>query len=330
MSALADRHAQTRLRRPAYLPLVLATLPAQISTGLMLWIVQLPFALLGIGPTSLGANVWVPWKPAGSWSALGLAAYALIVCVLGGAMVGARLADRGIARPAPAWAWLAFGASGYAAMALGETGGARLLLAIVLALLTVRLLGYRVDGAPRPWPSRPAAGRWPSRPAAGRAGVVAALLVAAVLALSYSATHAFAQNGSAGAESAALSPGETTVLNVGVDGIVLPARVTGVQLDGRGAGRVAVVRAAAASEVAGRATVAGPVAHALPVWLPARAGTWLAVGIRLLSCPARAVRIDAVTLRYRVLGIATSERIPLWSAERISCRAAAAHAAAGD
>ncbi len=64
MSALADRHAQTGSRRPAYLPLVLATLPAQISTGLMLWIVQLPFALLGIGPTSLGANVWVPWKPA--------------------------------------------------------------------------------------------------------------------------------------------------------------------------------------------------------------------------------------------------------------------------
>jgi hypothetical protein len=325
MSALADRHARTGSRPPAYLPLVLATLPAQLSTGLVLWIVQLPFALLGIGPTSLGANIWVPWEPAGSWSALGLAAYVLIVCILGGAMAGARLADRGIARPAPAWAWLAFGASGYAAMALGETGGARLLLAIVLAPLTVRLLGYRVDGAPRPWPSRLAA---------GRRGLVAALLVAAVLALSYSATHAFAQNGSAGAESAALSPGETTVLNAGVDGIALPARVSGVQLDGRGAGRVAVVRAAAASEqggpVAGRAAVVGPVAHALPVSLPARAGTWLAVGIRLLSCPARAVRIDAVTLRYRVLGIATSERIPLWSAERISCRGAAARAAAGD
>lgn len=317
MSALADRPARTGSRPPGYLPLALATLPAQITAGLVLWTVQLPFALLGIGPTSLGADIWLPWSAGGVWSALGLAAYVLIVCLLGGAIVGARVAYRGIARPAPGWAYLAFGASGYAALALGQSSSARLLLAIVLAPLTLRLFGYRVDGTVRPWPSRLSAGR---RAAAG------ALLAAAALALSYSATHAFAQNGSAGFPSPGLAPGRTTVIDVGLQGIALPARVTGVELDGR-AGALQVVRAAVAGEGgppvgAGASAVPGPVARALPVDLPERAGTWLAIGVRMRGCPVQSARIQAITLRYRVLGIATSERIPLWSAVRIACRGA--------
>jgi hypothetical protein len=315
MSALADGRPRTGSRPPTYLPLVLATLPAQIVTGLVLWTVQLPFALLGIGPSSLGADIWLPWGVDGVWSALGLAAYLLIVCLLGGAMVGARVAQRGIARPAPAWAWLAFGASGYAAVALGQSGSARLLLAIVLAPLTLRLFGYRADGDVR---------RWPSRLSPGRSGAAGALLAAAALALSYSATHAFAQNGSAGSPSSALSPGRTTVIEVGLHGISLPARLTAVELDGR-AGSLRVVRAALAGEggtplhLAGSTAVPGPVARALPVSVPARTGTWLALGIRLRGCPVRSARIDAITLRYRVPGIATSQRIPLWSALRIAC-----------
>jgi hypothetical protein len=319
MSALADDRARTGSRPPTYLPLVLATLPAQIVTGLVLWTVQLPLALLGIGPTSLGADVWLPWGFDGAWSMLGLAGYVLIVCLLGGAMVGARVADRGIACPAPGWAWLAFGASGYAALALGQSGDTRLLLAIVLAPLVLRLFAYRVDGSVR---------AWPSRAAFGRRGAAAALLACAGLALSYSATHAFAQNGSAGSPTLALSPGRTTVIEVGLQGSALPARFTAVDLDGRGARALRVVRAALAGEggaalpTAGASARGGPVVRALPVEVPARTGAWLAIGIRLHGCPARSARVDAITLRYRVLGIATSERISLWNAARIACRAA--------
>lgn len=315
MSALADGHARTGSRPPAYLPLALATMPAQIITGLVLWTVQLPLALLGIGPASLGADIWLPWGIDGAWSASGLAAYVLIVCLLGGAIVGARVAHRGIARPAPGWAWLAFGASGYGALALGQSGGARLLLAIVLAPLTLRLFAYRADGARR---------AWPSRPAFGRGGAALALLAAAALALSYAATHAFAQNGSTGSPAAALSPGRTTVIEVGLQGILLPAQVRAVELDGRRVGALRVVRVALAGE-AGAASAARPAVRALPVDLPARTGSWLAIGIRLRGCPAQSARIAAITLRYRVLGFGTSERIPLWNTVRIACRPAVAH-----
>ncbi|HLI60132.1 MAG TPA: hypothetical protein VKV21_10765 [Solirubrobacteraceae bacterium] len=332
MSALADGRARTGSRPPAYLPLALATLPAQILTGLILWTVQLPLALLGIGPASLGNDVWLPWSLAGVWSALGLAGYVLIVCLLGGALSAARVADHGIARPGPGWAWLAFGASGYGALALGQSPGARLALAVVLAPLTLRLFAYRVDGTRR---------AWPSRPALGRRGAAVALLAGTVLALSYAATHAFAQNGSAGTPSAAVAPGGATVLVVGLQGTVLPAHLTAVTLDGRRIGALQVVRVAlagqfgagpdaggASSGTAGASAVPGPAVRALPVDVPARAGAWVAVGIRLLGCPSRRARIDAITLRYRVLGIATSERVPLWSPARIACRATApAHAA---
>jgi hypothetical protein len=316
MSALADSRARTGSRPPGYGPLLLATLSAQIFTGLALWVVQFPFALLGVAPSSVADSLWLPWGIDGAWSALGIAAYVLIVCVLGGAMVSSRVADRGVARPAPAWAWLAFGAAGYAAIALGHSGGMRLLLAVVLAPLTLRLFAYRLDGGRRPWPSRLSL---------GRRGLAAALAVAVLVALSYSGTHAFTQNGSAGSASPAARSGHTVVLNVGVHGIALPSQITAVDLDGRGAATLRVLRTALTSEQDAPAAtvgrpVTGPVARSLPVRLGAQANGWLAVRFSLRTCPKRSPWIDAITLHYRVLGVATSERIPLWRAVQLVCR----------
>jgi hypothetical protein len=199
-------------------------------------------------------------------------------------------------------------------MALGHSGEARLLLAVVLAPLTMRLCGYRQDGTTRPWPSALSP---------GRRGLAPALLVAAALTLSYSASHAFTQDGGAGVPPPRLFPGQTAVLTVGLHGLALPAQVTAVGLDGRGADAVVVTRAALTSGqtpplLFGGPT--GPIAHGLPVRIPAQTGVWLAIRVRLRTCPARAARIDAITLRYRALGIATSERIPLWSVVRFACR----------
>jgi hypothetical protein len=279
-----------------------------------------------VAPISAAQSLWLPWGVGGWWSALGLAAYVLIVSVVGGSMVARRVEYRGIARPAPAWIWLAFGASGYGAELLGRSGGARLVLAVVLAPLTVRLFAYRVDGSRR---------GWPSRLSLGRRLLSAGLLGAAVLALSYSTTHAFAQDGSAGASSPTLWPGQAMVLDVGLQGIALPSQITAVDLDGRGVGAVSVIRAALTGEGGGRlisdgsSAVTGPVARALPVRVAPRTGTWLAVGLRLHGCPARSPRIDAITIHYRVLGIATSERIALWSSVQVACRGVGAGALSG-
>ena len=319
MSALADGRARAGTRPPRYRSLLAATLAAQITTGLVLWAVQLPFALLGMAPSSVAASLWLPWRIDGAWSALAVAGYVLVVCAVGGWMVAGRVAHRGIARPAPAWAWLAFGAAGYGAMALGHTGGARLLLAIVLAPLTLRLCAYRGDGSLRAWPA-------PLE--SGRRGAVPALLVAVALVLSYSAAHAFWQNGSGGVASATLRPGRTAVIDVGLHAIALPVRITGVALDGPGTAALGVARAAFTSAGSppllgdGPSVLPGPVARALPARLSAGTGAWLAIRIRLLSCPARGARIDAITLSYRVLGITTSQRIPLWSTQAIACRGA--------
>jgi hypothetical protein len=315
MSALADSRARTRSRPPAYGPLLLATLSAQVLTGLALWIVQFPFALLGIAPSSVANSLWLPWRADGAWSGLGVAAYVLIVCVLGGSMVATRVEYRRIARPAAAWAWLAFGAAGYAAIALGHSGGVRLLLAVVLAPLTLRLFAYRIDGTLRPWPS------WLSL---GRRGLAPALAVAVVLALSYSATHAFAQNGSAGSTASSAGSGHAVVLAVGLQGIAVPSQITGVGLDGHGTASLRVLRVALSSEHGGPgATASGPVARSLPMRLQAQANGWLAVRFTVRACPAHSPGVNAITLHYRVLGIATSERIPLWRALQLDCRPAA-------
>lgn len=317
MSALADSRARTGARPPAYGPLLLATLSAQVLTGVALWVVQFPFALLGIAPSSVANSLWLPWRVDGAWSALAIAAYVLIVCVLGGAMVASRVEYRQIARPAAAWAWLAFGAAGYAAIALGHSGGVRLILAVVLAPLTLRLFAYRVDGTRRPWPSRLSL---------GRRGLAPALAGAVVLALSYSATHAFAQNGSAGSTASTAGSGHAVVLAVGLQGIAVPSQITSVRLDGHGTESLHVLRVAlgAESDGAGETSAAeGPVARSLPVRLQAQSGGWLAVRFTVRSCPVHSPRIDAITLHYRVLGIATLERIPLWRELQLDCRAAA-------
>lgn len=57
--------------------------------------------------------------------------------------------------------------------------------------------------------------------------------------------------------------------------------------------------------------------------LRAQSGGWLAVRFTVRACSGHSPRIDAITLRYRVLGIATSERIPLWRELQLDCRAAA-------
>jgi hypothetical protein len=316
MSALADSRARTGSRPPAYGPLLLATVSAQVLTGLALWIVQFPFALLGIAPSSVANSLWLPWRVDGAWSGIGVAAYVVIVCVLGGAMVARRVEYRRIARPAAAWSWLAFGAAGYAAIALGHSGGVRLVLAVILAPLTLRLFAYRVDGTRRPWPSCLSL---------GRRGLAPALAGAVVLALSYSATHAFAQNGSAGSTASAAGSSHAVVLAVGLQGIAVPSQITGVALDGHSTTALRVLRVALSSERGGPGTSAaapGPVARSLPVRLQAQSGGWLAVRFTVRSCPAHTPRIDAITLRYRVLGIETSERIPLWRELQLDCRAA--------
>ena len=316
MSALADSRARTGSRPPAYGPLFVATLSAQILTGLALWVVQFPFALIGIAPSSVADSLWLPWHVDGPWSGVGLAAYVLIVCVLGGALVASRVEYRRIARPAPAWAWLSFGAAGYAAIALGHSGPVRLALAVVLAPLTLRLFAYRGDGSRRPWPRRLSL---------GARGLVPTLALAVVAALSYSTTHAFAQNGSAGSTASTAGSGHAVVLAVGLQGIALPSQITAVGLDGRGASALRVLRVAlsgdrtAASAAGTGGTVVGAVARSLPVDLRAQTDSWLAVRFTVRSCPSRSPHVDAVTLHYRVLGIATSERIPLWRGLQLDC-----------
>jgi hypothetical protein len=318
MSALAHSRARTGSRPPAYGPLVLATLSAQILTGLALWVVQFPFALLGIAPSSAAESLWVPWSADGLWSGLGVAAYVLIVCVLGGSMVARRVECRKIDRPAAGWAWLAFGAAGYAAIALGHSSAIRVVLAVVLAPLTLRLLAYRVDGARRPWPSRLSPG-W--------RGLAPALVAAVALVFSYSATHAFAQNGSAGS-AASVGSHHAVILNVGLRAIALPSQITSVSLDGHNTRALRVLRAALSGE-SGAPGATSALAGGLPARLRARTNGWLAVRFIVRSCTAHIPTVDAITLHYRVLGIATSERVPLWRGLQLDCKPAAA-ATAGD
>ena len=115
------------------------------------------------------------------------------MCVVAAWFVGGSVERCGFNRPAAGWLRIAIAISGYGAMALGQTVGARVLYAVVLGAMVVRVLVFVADGNARSWP-------W----SLGRRVQVLVALLAMLVGASYGVTHAFAADGSGGSYS---SPG---------------------------------------------------------------------------------------------------------------------------
>lgn len=304
MSALArSPRALDGWRRPSLFGLLAAVLGGEVMGAVTLWVISVILAIPGIAPFG-GAQrwVWLPWQIDGLWALLGAIGWGYLVCTLVAALVADRVERRGYGRPAAAWLRIAIAISGYGAMAVGRTAATHVFVAIVAGAVVIRLVVFNLDGSPRAW-------RWVMP---RRARVVSAI-AAALVALSYSATHAFAGDGDGGTYGSGTiitHLGHTETISVGLSQIRLPVDITGATFTGPGAAHVRV-----SSLSLGMGFPTGPLR--LPYRLGAGRSLWIDATVRLTSCGD--VTVNSLKLRYTVLGIATSESIPLQQPLSMGC-----------
>jgi hypothetical protein len=304
MSALARfPRALDDCRRPSLFGLLRAVLAGEVLGAVMLWVISIVLAIPGIAPFGGDQRwVWLPWQIDGLWALVGALGWGYLVATLVARLVTDSIERRGYGRPAAVWLRFAIAISGYGAMAVGHTAAAHVFVAVVGAAAVIRLLVFNLDGSPRPW-------RWAVPRRARLAGVIAAALIA----LSYSATHAFAGDGSGGSYATGTiltHVGQTETVSVGLSEIRLPVDVTAATFSGPGSAHLRVSSLGLGMDDS----------HALrlPYRLGAGKGLWISATVKLTSCANATV--NTFKLGYTVLGIATSESIPLQQPLSLSCR----------
>jgi hypothetical protein len=218
---------------------------------------------------------------------------------------------------------IAIAISGYGAMAVGHTAAAHVFAAVVAGAALTRLIAFRKDGSARRWP-------W----AMSSRMRVGAALVALLVALSYSALHPFAADGDGGTYAGGITYAPlrlTELVDVGLSESRFPVTINSVTLTGPGVAHVRLwpallnlgsLNASVPAELrhlpGGPRTFDGYGSRRLPFHLPASEQLWLTVQVRLISCGD--VSLNTLKLRYTVLGIATSQTIPLQSPLTLRCR----------
>lgn len=170
MSALAPApRAFAAWRRPSLFRLLAAVLAGEVVGAVVLWCAAIVLSVLGLAPIG-GAQhwFWLPWTVNGVWALAGAIGWGYMVCCLIARLVAERIERRGYGRPAAGWLRVAIAISGYGGMAVGDTGGAHVLAAVVGGAAVIRLVAFNLSGSLRAWRWTPARRACPIRRALAR------------------------------------------------------------------------------------------------------------------------------------------------------------------
>ena len=326
MSVVAESGLRTfRQRRvPSAWGLAWPVFAGEFQAAVVLWAIAIPVALLTLAP--LGGPqewLWLPWRIDGAWALIGGVGWGYLVCAVVAWFVGGSIERRGFDRPAAGWLRIAIAISGYGAMALGHTGGARVLCAVVLGAIVVRVLGFASDGNARTWPWSPGSGvRF------------LAALSATLIGFSYGVTHAFAADGSGGSyvsQATYVRPGQTETIDVGLSHVLFGVEVQSATVTGPHAAnasvRSMVLHLGSPLELTTPAMLRSlPKAFRsslaltstkLPYRVPAGQDLWISVRVALRSCSA--ATLDTLRLRYTILGMPTAASVRIGSPLTLDC-----------
>jgi len=327
MSAIAEfrPRAAGGWRRPSFGGLLLSVFAGEVQAALALWVISIPVAALGFAPVGGGQQwMWLPWRIDGVWALLGAAGWAYLICALVAWFVAGSLQRSGVDLPETGWLRVAIAISGYGGMALGTSLRARVVCAVFLGVILIRVLVLQGNGAARRWPLQLA-----------RRQYVLVALAAVLAACSYGVTHAFAADGSGGSydsQSTYVRVGEAQSIDVGLSHLRFGAKIQSATLTGAGAANVRVTSMVLSlGNPVGipspsflrnlpkryRSMYTAKPAH-FPYNVPAGKDLWLSAVVALRSCDSATV--STLRLRYTVLGIATTANIPIQSPLTLSCR----------
>lgn len=325
MSALSGSPRTFDGPPPRLSKLLGAVIGGELLAAVTLWILGIILSILGLAPLG-GAQewVWLPWHIDGVWALIGALGWGYLVCTIVAVLVRDGITRRGYERPQAAWMRISIAISGYGAMAIDSHVDGEIVIAVLAGAVLIRFVAFNRDGSARAW-------RWHLT---GREQVLA-MLIAALVGFSYSALHPFAADGNGGTFTDATVTthvGHTTELEVGLNAVHLTTRFTGVTFTGPGAahfraGAIVLTRDGNPETVVShwaRVHLAGPpyggyVLHPtrLPYRVPAGDEAWISTQVKLTSCAD--ISVNTLVLHYRVLGISTSESIPLQQPLRMSC-----------
>jgi hypothetical protein len=308
MSALSGSPRTLEGAPPRLFKLLGAVLGGEVLAAVTLWVACIILGIAGLAPMAGAEWAWLPWQIDGAWALVGAVGWGYLVCSLVAALVSNGITRRGYDKPDTTWLRIAIAVSGYGAMAAGHTPGARMALAVIAGAVVIRSVVFTHDGTARRW-------RWSLTPREQRL----TMLVAVLVGFSYSGLHPFAVDGSGGtfASTGVVGHvGRAAEVDVGLSSARLPTQVTGVTLTGSGAAHFrvsAIVVSRDASPYIGYPLLR----TRLPHEVPAGHSMWISAKVTLVSCAD--ISVNTLVLHYRMLGISTSETMPLQDPLRLSC-----------
>jgi hypothetical protein len=309
--------------RPGYWAVLRRVLVGQIAGSLCLFLITVAVSQTSLASVDVsGMSIYAPWLIDGPWALAACAGWGLLVVALIGSIVRAQVGERAGVTLSRGLIFAAVAIGGYGPTLFDLGSGARVVATVTLTSLLVLVAGFERSGAPR---------TLPGAFELSRRTLALILFATAVVAVApFAVLHPL--RSFASMESGPLSSNpniEGLVYHLGEGGHFklasamkpahVPITVTGVNFVGAGGllrvDRVTVMRNYPAWPWGVR--------HHPPLPLHVGAGQALWVGARLTltRCTTRTVRVSAVAVSYRELGLSLHQTVGLDQAVTVAaCR----------
>jgi hypothetical protein len=309
--------------RPGYWAVLRRVLVGQIAGSFCLFLITVVVSQTSLASVDVsGMSIYAPWLIDGPWALAACAGWGLLVVALVGSLVRAQVGERTAVTLSRGLTFAAVAIGGYGPTLFDLSTGARLLATVAVTSSLVLLLGFEPSGAARTLRGAVELSR--------RTLALILVATAVVLVAPFALLHplrSFASMESGPLNSNASIEGLVYHLHAGghfkiasaMKPAHMPITVTGVRFLGGGA-LLRVDRVTLTRNYPPWPFVT-PAHRPLPLHLEAGQALWVGARLTLTRCTAPTVRVSAVTVSYRELGLSLHQTVGLDQAVTVAaCR----------